>query len=364
MNDTIRQTDTIRQGVFDQQTPNDGTTSRIGSHVSPVGVLQNAQDLVSHEYQLVLHSIKQDLSAVLQRQVNTGVNVDWEQLMQPEAPQEPKHILQGLVYVAKIKDVANTRGGAQVSQHRRVLAQQTYNMLVQELSDVLQEQAVQRRLRDLANASDHRSRHIKSEDPTVEFNIALSTPNRGMAQNTPTLDVSALDEVKREPDDEMLERGSSVAGSYVEDLLPFLEEKQAGVTFQDEISQIQEERARDDANTLQKIQEVQASLTRDNDQRERLKLEKKFRQLHSVLTNRKQEFDNYLTHVETYNDRVQDLRKRINNIGQLRGRIQDQDEPEKLLTDIENVHKEYSDFTNTFKHNLNYLRSVEETDEE
>lgn len=182
---------TVTQGVFSSTLgPNTETASAIGELVSTVGVPQHAEDLANYEYQLVLHSIKQDLSAVLQRQVSTSVDVDWQLLMHPGAPEEPKHILQGLVYVAKIKDVANTRGGAQVSQHRRVLAQQTYNMLVQELSDVLQRQEVQRTLRDLSaganlelsnqlsqvlNSLSSTSQHVIKDDDTDKSVKSSST---------------------------------------------------------------------------------------------------------------------------------------------------------------------------------------------
>lgn len=363
MNDTIRQTDTIRQGVFDQQTPNNGTTSRIGSHVSPVGVLQNAQDLVSHEYQLVLHSIKQDLSAVLQRQANTSVIVDWELLMQPGAPHELKDILQGLVYVAKIKDVANTRGGAQVSQHRRVLAQQTYNMLVQELSDVLQGQEVQRSLRDLTTASDHRPRHNKSKDPTVESNVVLSTSHTGMEQNMPTLDLSTFHNVKSESDDEMSGRTSSIASSLAREMLPYLDENENGVKMQDEILEIQQQRARDDANTQEKIQNVRERLTQENDETETQKLNKKLLRLSIVLDNRKQKFDSFLKRTETYNHRVQELHERINKIRETRGRIQNEDDPHKLITDIDFVKQEHGAVTEEIKNYFDFLRSEEERDE-
>ena len=186
----------VTQGLFQStQSPDTVTTSSIGELVSKVGVPQHAQDIDSYEYKLVLHSIKQDLGAVLQRQANTSVKVDLELLMDPRAPPEPKHILQGLVYVAKIKDVANTRGGAQVSQHRRVLAQQTYNMLVQELGDVLQGQAVQRRLRDL---SARINLDLESKSPfsqAVHSNVWLPVVTASNSNtNNNTLDSNLTDE--------------------------------------------------------------------------------------------------------------------------------------------------------------------------
>lgn len=169
----------VRAGVFNpQDTQLTTTQDPIHSHLSFIGVPNSAQDLEDDQYALVLRSIEQDLRTSLARHAPAPPHVAFAQLMHADAPKEPRDVLQALVYVARIKDIANTRGGAQVSQHRRVLAQQTYKMLVQELGDVLQSTAVQSKLRDMSTRT-HLQRQAQAAKVPGVIN-KRDTPNTSM----------------------------------------------------------------------------------------------------------------------------------------------------------------------------------------
>lgn len=344
------------------------TASQIGELVSRVGVPQHAEDLVSYEYQLVLHSIKQDLSAVLQRQVNTSVDVGWELLMHPEAPEEPKHILQGLVYVAKIKDVANTRGGAQVSQHRRVLAQQTYNMLVQELSDVLQEQAVQRRLRDLATASDHRSQHNKWENRTVQSTVGPSAWHTGMGQNMSNLSASASNDTKIKSEDNWSERGSergsSVVGSVLGELTSGLDPDHDDTTITQDQLEIEQARQHDEARIQEKIKMIQGNITGE-DNAEQREMRKKLVKLKVVSEQRQEEFERYDNELKTHYENLTKLRKRILEFQRNGGTVYSEQEIEDLTLDMfkekERLFNLHTDQIEAVKNKLEVLRKEEDT---
>lgn len=314
---------TVTQGFFDPAPrPNTGTTSSIGEHVSEVGVPQNAQDLTTYEYQLVLHSIKQDLSAVLQRRANTPLNVDWEQLMHHEAPEEPRNILQGLVYVARIKDVANTRGGAQVSQHRRVLAQQTYNMLVQELSDVLQGQDVQRGLRDLSAGTEHHPLRKNTLDQAVQSNSAtqghtsqrtLSTlpANVGQGMRKSAVNTATLGASQNE-DTMSMRSDASVARSIVREYIFDLDSIE--VEMGQEMSKIAQKRVQDEEHTDAMIHTVKEQMKRDIAQTEKQELENKLSRLERISGLRTDFLASFDAEVEDKNQKIENLRARIRSI--------------------------------------------------
>ena len=321
-----------RQGYFaTSQTQDNATTSSIGTSVSMIGVPQSAQDLATYEHQLVVQSIKQDLRAALQRQAPTHADVDLTVFMQHGAPRELKDILQGLVYVAKIKDVANTRGGAQVSQHRRVLAQQTYNMLVQELGDMLQGQAVQSWL-------------------------------RAMQRDMRELDTNTLSEVKRQNDDEMSRRGSSVVSSLVGEYFHELDVEHNDVELQQNITEIEQAREQDDAKTQNQIQSTNESLNEESDVTTTKNLYKRLRLLNNITEQRQQTLDSYANHVEKYNDEMQHLRKRINDIKETKGTLPTEHDLYELETEIKKVNDEHRLFITTIKESLKYLREQDEAE--
>lgn len=371
MDDTTRQADRPRQGLFYAQTPNDETKSSIDWLVSEVGVPQNANDLANGEYQLVLHSIKQDLRAVLQRQAPAHADVDLKVLMHLEAPQQLKDILQGLVYVAKIKDVANTRGGAQVSQHRRVLAQQTYNMLVQELGDVLQGPAVQRRLRDLANASDFRPHRNNSQDKIVMSDaglsalapsrhvsqVPLSTLHRGMQGNMQELDSSTSSQENMENENEMPMRGSSAANSFAGELLWELDVDKNDVMLSDDIKQIEKAREQDAAANEQQIsQTLEKSLEESIDEATKIEFDEKLRNLVSISKIRDEKFQLYDEHVKTYDDAKQSLHRQIDHLQETKGTMYSQNQLVALYDNIVSVNDEHRNFIIQTKQFLELLR--------
>lgn len=57
-----------------------------------------------------------------------------------------QQVIQGLLYVARIKDIGHTRGGAQVSQYRRALAQTTHRMLLRHLLQLVKSAYQMKRL--------------------------------------------------------------------------------------------------------------------------------------------------------------------------------------------------------------------------
>ena len=358
-----------RQGYFaTSQTQDNATTSSIGTSVSMIGVPQSAQDLATYEHQLVVQSIKQDLRAALQRQAPTHADVDLTVFMQHGAPRELKDILQGLVYVAKIKDVANTRGGAQVSQHRRVLAQQTYNMLVQELGDMLQGQAVQRKLRDLANASDHRSQHNKSEDRTVQSTVGLSALPGGMGQNMPNLSASASNdkEIKSEDDrsERGSERGSSVVGSVLGELTSGLDPDYDDKTITQDKLEIEQARQHDEARMQQKISMIQGNIT-EEDNSEQRRMHQQLLKLNVVSDERKKEFERYDNEVKTHYENLTNFRKRIEEIKSTTGTVNSAQDIENLTLDMfeekERLFNFHKDQIKAVKNKLEFLRNEEDT---
>ena len=48
-----------------------------------------------------------------------------------------RQVVQALLHIARIKDIANTRGGAQVSQYRRALVSTSHDMLLQHLAHLV-----------------------------------------------------------------------------------------------------------------------------------------------------------------------------------------------------------------------------------
>lgn len=352
-----------RQGYFvTSQTQDNATTSSIGRSVSIIGVPQSAQDLETYEHQLVVQSIKQDLRAALQRQAPTHADVDLKVFMQHGAPRELKDILQGLVYVAKIKDVANTRGGAQVSQHRRVLAQQTYNMLVQELGDMLQGQAVQSWLRALTTVSDTRPGRNNPKNQAVQSNAELSTLHGGMKRDMPELDTNTLSQVKRQNDDEMSRRGSSVVSSLVGEYMYDLDVEQSDVELKQNITEIEQAREQDDAKTQNQIQSTNESLNEESDVTKTKNLNQRLRLLNNITEQRQQTLERYANHVEKYNYEIQHLRKRINDIKETKGTLQTEVDLYELETEIKKVNDEHRLFITTIKESLKYLREKDEAE--
>jgi hypothetical protein len=336
---------TVTQGLFDPAPrPNTGTTSSIGEHVSEVGVPQNAQDLTTYKYQLVLHSIKQDLSAVLQRRANTPLNVDWEQLMHHEAPEEPRNILQGLVYVAKIKDVANTRGGAQVSQHRRVLAQQTYNMLVQELSDVLQGEEVQRRLRDLSARANLDAERNKTFDP-----MQVSTSQSGNTRITLNND-----------DTDASVNGYSRIDEIVQEMLQELDVHDFdGQVLQD----ISNARKNDETNTQKKLETLKTQnleLSADAQLKEKIHLT--IDVLETIQRYRTREFERYDAGVKQYKNAVTLLEKKIIHLRSLTTQSKSDQDQNILQLDSQSktIREEYKCLVQQTQQKLAELKDFEE----
>jgi len=309
-------TDTIRGGFFNTpQTPNDGTTSRSDSHVSFVGVPQNDQDLASDEYQLVLHSIKQDLRAVLQRQAPAHAEVDFKVLMHLEAPQQLKDILQGLVYVAKIKDVANTRGGAQVSQHRRVLAQQTYNMLVQELGDVLQGQAVQRSLRDLSAGTNLDLKGNSPRNETVQSNRWFPAITQSTLQSDITNSKSSSTESVMDDDgtDASVQSSATVESILIQMLSVVDIEVDKPKVHQD-IMEILKARNDDVNNTEKTLQNLRGRVDDFPDELLQNEINSTIHRLQIIQKQRKEHLDSYDTFVEAHNKIVFFLKQEIYNL--------------------------------------------------
>lgn len=147
----------MREGSFAAEK---GETAKIfpstpsSDYISYAGVPFSLSDFRRVEHALVCRTITQDLCRLRPELAVPGESFHIaENLLSGESNQ--KKVLQALMFVAKIRDVANTRGGAQVSQHRRVLAQQTYKMLVQELSFVMFE--------------DQKHQHSNNKVPSLEL---------------------------------------------------------------------------------------------------------------------------------------------------------------------------------------------------
>ena len=357
----------MRQGLFDRQTPDDVTTSRIGSHVSPVGVPRNADDLANGEYQLVLHSIKQDLRAVLQRQANTSVDVDWKLLMQPEAPEELKDILQGLVYVAKIKDVANTRGGAQVSQHRRVLAQQTYNMLVQELSDVLQGQPVQRVLRDLSAGTKLDLEGNRPHKETVHSNHSFPAITESTSKSNITSSKSSSRASVMDDDDTAASvQSAEPIESVVIELLKLVDIEVDDQEVHQNIMQILETRDGDVNNTEKKLKNLTQGFDKCGNTSLQSQIKPLIDSLRNIQTQRFIFLDYYDTYVKKHNTKVfsfkQDIYSLYNeksSVISLRG-----ENIEQLDSRIEQANSNYKTAIQYTKTSLDGLKQLEETENE
>jgi predicted negative regulator of RcsB-dependent stress response len=283
--------------------------------VSFVGVPQNDQDLASDEYQLVLHSIKQDLRAVLQRQAPAHAEVDFKVLMHLEAPQQLKDILQGLVYVAKIKDVANTRGGAQVSQHRRVLAQQTYNMLVQELGDVLQGQAVQRSLRDLSAGTNLDLKGNSPRNETVQSNRWFPAITQSTLQSDITNSKSSSTESVMDDDgtDASVQSSATVESILIQMLSVVDIEVDKPKVHQD-IMEILKARNDDVNNTEKTLQNLRGRVDDFPDELLQNEINSTIHRLQIIQKQRKEHLDSYDTFVEAHNKIVFFLKQEIYNL--------------------------------------------------
>lgn len=367
MEDTIRQTDPPRQGLFYTQTPNDRTTSSTGSLVSYVGVPQNDQDLASSEYQLVLHSIKQDLRAVLQRQSPAHADVDLKDLMHPQAPQQLKDILQGLVYVAKIKDVANTRGGAQVSQHRRVLAQQTYNMLVQELSDVLQGPAVQRSLRDLSAGTKLDLQGNGHRNETVHSNHSFPAITESSSKSDITSSESSSRASVMDDDDTAASvQSADPIDIVVIELLKSVDFEVDDQEVHQDIMQILKARDGDVNNTEKKLKNLNQGFDKSRDISLQREITSLMDFLRSIQTKRICFLDNHDIVVEEHNTKVFSFKQDIyslyrekSSVISLRGR-----NLEQLDTRIEQANSDYKNAIKKTKTSLDNLKQLEETNNE
>ena len=322
------------------------TASAIGGLVSKVGVPDSANDLKSYEYELVLHSIKQDLSAV-QRRANTRVSVDWELLMQPGAPEEPRHILQGLVYVAKIKDVANTRGGAQVSQHRRVLAQQTYNMLVQELSDVLQRQEVQRGLRDLSARSNLDAERNKTFNATQV--LTSKSGNTGLTLENDGTDASV--------------RSHGTIDELADELLQLLDGSAFGEDVKKDNMYISNAGENDATNTQEKLETLRTQiqeLSADAQLQEKISLT--IDVLNIIQQYRNEELVVYEAGVKEYTSAVTSLKKQLNQLRGLTSQFSSDPEGDmlQLNSQIETTHEKYNLLVEQTRQKLTELKDFEE----
>lgn len=367
MDDTIRQANQPRQGLFDTPTANDGSKSSIGSLVSKVGVPQNANDLAIGEYQLVLHSIKQDLRAVLQRQAPAHADVDLKVLMDPEAPQQLKDILQGLVYVAKIKDVANTRGGAQVSQHRRVLAQQTYNMLVQELGDVLQGPAVQRRLRDLSAGTKLDLQGNGHRNETVHSNYSFPAITDSSSKSDITSSESSSRASVMDDDDTAASvQSADPIDIVVIELLKFVDIEVDDQEVHQDIMQILKARDDDVNNTEKKMKNLKQGFDKCGDILLQRDITSLIDFLRSIQTQRIYFLDNYDTDVKKHNTKVFSFKQEIyslyrdkSSVISLRGK-----KLEQLDTRIEQANSDYKNAIKKTKTSLDNLKQFEETKNE
>lgn len=341
--------------------------------MSKVGVPQHAQDLVSYEYQLVLHSIKQDLGAVLQRQANTSVNVDWELLMDPRAPEEPKHILQGLVYVAKIKDVANTRGGAQVSQHRRVLAQQTYNMLVQELGDVLQGQAVQRRLRDLSAGTNPDLEGNRPRNQTVQSNFGLPVAKpSNWNTNNETFETSSIGEssstgsAMHDDDTNVSVKSSSTIHSIEHEMLKIIDIRKDDKEVDADITEILEARKNDVNKTNETLQILQEQLGKPNNLSLKKDIKYAVENLRVIQSQRTEQLLRYDTSVETYKKWVNFLKQDLEELYHGIGRVTSSDDTRigDFDAKIQETNDFYKGIIKQTKTDLDNLKRSEEDENE
>lgn len=100
---------------------------------SSVGMPATCADLAKPEHGIPLRDIK-----CYVQQAAPDAQQDWLQACFADGCTHPaRQVVQALLHIARIKDIANTRGGAQVSQYRRALVSTSHDMLLQHLAHLV-----------------------------------------------------------------------------------------------------------------------------------------------------------------------------------------------------------------------------------
>ena len=93
----------------------------------------NCADLAKPEHGIPLRDIK-----CYVQQAAPDAQQDWLEACFVDGCTHPaRQVVQALLHIARIKDIANTRGGAQVSQYRRALVSTSHDMLLQHLAHLV-----------------------------------------------------------------------------------------------------------------------------------------------------------------------------------------------------------------------------------
>jgi hypothetical protein len=269
--------------------------------------------------------------------------------------------------VAKIKDVANTRGGAQVSQHRRVLAQQTYNMLVQELGDVLQGQAVQRRLRDLSAGTKLDLQGNGHRNETVHSNYSFPAITDSSSKSDITSSESSSRASVMDDDDTAASvQSADPIDIVVIELLKFVDIEVDDQEVHQDIMQILKARDDDVKNTEKKMKNLKQGFDKCGDILLQREITSLIDFLRSIQTQRIYFLDNYDTDVKKHNTKVFSFKQEIyslyrdkSSVISLRGK-----KLEQLDTRIEQANSDYKNAIKKTKTSLDNLKQFEETKNE
>ena len=242
-------------------------------------------------------------------------------------------------------------------------------MLVQELGDVLQGQAVQRSLRDLnAGTKLNAGTNLDAQgnrrlDEVVQSNVVLPGPaHSALNSHVPNFDLSTTASEIDDDDTNASVKSSSTTDTILHEFLKDIEIDVSNAVVKHERNEVYNDGDKDVANTDRTLKNIDKRLKQVEDTQLQKKIISMKQNLQSIQIQRKEHLYYYCRYVQQYKDQVPSLKLKIRNLQSSTNTATRMDDADTQVLDneIQTRNLEYSAMIQKTKTLLDDLRQLEQ----